>query len=90
MNKTVEYMAMGRAVVAFDLAETRYSAGDAAVYARANDVEDFAAKILQLLGDPERRERMGRVGIERVRDCLSWDHSRAALLAAYTRAFRDS
>jgi glycosyltransferase involved in cell wall biosynthesis len=88
MNKTADYLAMGRAVVAFDLAETRRSAEDAAVYARANDVEDFAAKILQLLGDPEQRERMGLAGIDRVRDCLSWDHSRAVLLAAYAHAFR--
>ena len=33
MNKTMEYMAFGLPVVAFDLRETRVSAGDAGVYA---------------------------------------------------------
>ena len=37
MNKTLEYMAIGLPVVAFDLEETRVSAGDAAVYATPND-----------------------------------------------------
>ena len=32
MNKVVEYMAMGRPIVSFDLVEARVSAGDAAVY----------------------------------------------------------
>ena len=87
MNKTMEYMAMGKAVVAFDLAETRYSAGDAAVYAAANNVEDFALKILELLDDPSRREAMGRAGVERIHDHLSWEHSRSSLLEAYDFVF---
>ena len=35
MNKTMEYMAFELPVVAFDLRETRVSAGEAAVYVRA-------------------------------------------------------
>jgi glycosyltransferase involved in cell wall biosynthesis len=49
MLKTMEYMAMGKPIVAFDLAETRFSAQDAALYATPNIVEDFANKIDLLL-----------------------------------------
>src|SRR5262249_28083960 len=40
MNKIVEYMALGKAIVAFDLHETRVSAADAALYATPNDIVD--------------------------------------------------
>lgn len=86
MNKTMEYMAMGRPVVAFDLKETRYSAGEAALYAEPNDVADFAGRIMDLLDDPKLRAKLGRIGLRRVRDHLAWEHSRPSLLAAYARA----
>src|SRR6266516_7293317 len=53
MIKTMEYMAMGKPVVAFDLAETRLSAQEAALYAVPNHIEDFADKIEMLLDDQE-------------------------------------
>jgi glycosyltransferase involved in cell wall biosynthesis len=86
MNKIMEYMAMSRAIVSFDLREARVSAGEAAVYARANDESAFAAAIAELLDDPQRRARMGRIGYERVAGDLSWERSRAALIAAYGAA----
>ena len=45
MNKVLEYMAMGRPIVSFDLREARVSAGDAAVYVPANDEQAFAVAI---------------------------------------------
>ena len=83
MNKVMEYMAMSEAIVSFDLKEARVSAGDAAVYAPANDELAFAALIAQLLDGPDARARMGELGRERVAGPLSWDVSRTALLAAY-------
>jgi glycosyltransferase involved in cell wall biosynthesis len=83
MNKIVEYMAMSRPIVSFDLREARVSAGDAAVYATPNDEREFAGLVSELLDDPERRERMGRLGRERVERSLSWATSRERLLAAY-------
>jgi glycosyltransferase involved in cell wall biosynthesis len=85
--KVTEYMALARPVVCFDLAEVRYSAGEAALYADAGDEEDFAAKVQYLLDRPEERRRLGLIGAARVRERLSWDHSKAALYAAYERAF---
>jgi len=86
MNKTLEYMAVGVPVVAFDLEETRVSAGDAAVYAQPNEPDALASSILALLDDPERRAEMGRAGRERVSGPLSWAESSKGLLAAYDRA----
>jgi glycosyltransferase involved in cell wall biosynthesis len=89
MNKIVEYMAMGRPVVSFDLTEARVSAGDAAVYATPNNELEFASLVAELLDDPDRRREMGRVGSERVEDSLSWADSCNRLLAAYDQALGD-
>jgi glycosyltransferase involved in cell wall biosynthesis len=86
MNKVLEYMAFGKAQVMFDLKEGRASAGEASEYVAENSAEQLAAAIVRLLDDPERRERMGRVGSERMRTLLGWDKSVAQLLQAYERA----
>jgi glycosyltransferase involved in cell wall biosynthesis len=83
MNKMMEYMALGKPVVAFGLTETRFSAGEAALYARNNDTQEFAELIDRLLRDPEERERMGRVGRARVDRQLAWEHSVPNLVACY-------
>ncbi|MFN2646291.1 MAG: glycosyltransferase family 4 protein [Burkholderiales bacterium] len=83
MNKIMEYMALGKPMVQFDLAEGRFSAQAASLYARKNDALDFAAKIVELLDDPERRRRMGELGRRRIIDELEWRHEVPKLLAAY-------
>ncbi|WP_435615463.1 glycosyltransferase family 4 protein [Streptomyces coelicoflavus] len=88
MNKVLEYMAMGRPIVSFDLREARVSAGDAALYAPANDEAAFARLVAQLMDDPEARSRMGKIGEERINGQLSWRNSQASLLAAYAAACR--
>lgn len=85
MNKVVEYMAMERPIVSFELREARVSAGESALYVQANDVQAFARGIDELLRDPERRKRMGYLGRERVEKELSWDTSRRNLLDFYAR-----
>jgi len=83
MNKIMEYMALGKPIVQFDLAEGRFSAGEASLYARPNDAVDLAGKILDLLADEDARARMGAFGRERVVKELSWSHEAPKLLAAY-------
>jgi glycosyltransferase involved in cell wall biosynthesis len=90
MNKVVEYMAMSKPLVSFDLVEARVSAGEAAVYAPANDIPAFACAMQTLLDDPWRREKMGRYGRERVERELSWEVSRLHLLAFYDKVFGDA
>jgi glycosyltransferase involved in cell wall biosynthesis len=90
MIKIPEYMAMGCPIVSYDLTESRVSAGDAALYATPGDVDGFAARIAELLEDPELCARMGAIGRERVERELSWQHSEPVLLAAYARALQTS
>ncbi|KWX66505.1 glycosyltransferase family 4 protein [Mycobacterium sp. NAZ190054] len=85
MNKVVEYMAMGRPIVSFDLTEARVSAGDAAVYVPGNDERGFAEAVDMLLQDPERRRSMGELGRRRVEDELSWEVSSRNLIRFYDR-----
>jgi glycosyltransferase involved in cell wall biosynthesis len=87
MNKTMEYMAFELPVVAFDLKETRVSAGPAAVYAPPNDTDAFAGAILELLDDPERRAEMGRQGRERVERELAWRHQAPRYVSVYESLF---
>jgi glycosyltransferase involved in cell wall biosynthesis len=86
MNKILEYMATSLPVVSYDLTEARVSAGEAALYADANDEADFARAIAELLDDPHRRAEMGRIGLARVSGDLSWETSKRQLLRAYDRA----
>ena len=83
MNKIMEYMALGKPIVQFDLTEGRFSAQQASVYAKRNDPGDMAAKILELIDDPERRAAMGAYGRQRVENELEWRFEVPKLLAAY-------
>ena len=83
MNKVMEYMALGKPLVQFDLTEGRVSAGEASWYARQNDVADLAQKMVALLADENQRVHMSAVGRERIEHVLSWQHEAPRLLAAY-------
>lgn len=88
MIKIMEYMALGKPIVQFDLKEGRYSAQCASLYAdTTNQVSDFAAKILWLLDHPVEAKKMGEYGRKRVEGELAWEYSVKNLLAAYERAF---
>jgi len=85
MNKILEYMALERPIVQYDLLEGRRSAAEASLYAEPNNPRDLAAKIEQLLADPEARARMGRLGRQRMVDTLEWKHQSVRLLDAYRK-----
>ena len=88
MNKIMEYMALAKPIVQFDLAEGRFSAQNASLYARPGDNRDFAEKIVALLDDSEKRSAMGEFGRRRVLDQLEWRRQVPALLAAYASLWR--
>ena len=90
MNKIMEYMALGKPIVQFDLTEGRVSAQEASLYAKRNDPEDLAVKILDLLADEPMRARMGRFGHDRVVNVLSWEYEAPRLLAAYDALFQNA
>ena len=83
MNKVMEYMALAKPMVQFDLAEGRFSAQEASLYARRNNALDLAEKIVALLDDPAMRKSMGEYGRRRVLEQLEWRHEVPKLLAAY-------
>jgi len=85
MNKTMEYMVFGLPVVAFELRETRVSAGDAAVYVQPNDEQQYAEAIVALLDDEPRRSLMGKLARKRVEQELAWDHQESSYLGVYER-----
>jgi len=89
MNKIMEYMALGKPLVQFDLKEGRFSAMEASLYAKKNDEIDMAEKIIELLDDPERRKRMGEFGRARVENELQWKYEAPKLLAAYAKLWSD-
>ena len=89
MNKIMEYMALGKPIVQFDLTEGRFSAQQASLYARPNDAIDLAEKMLELLDDPQRMRTMGEHGRNRVESELEWKYEAPKLLAAYQRLFGD-
>ena len=88
MIKIMEYMALSKPIVQFDLKEGRISAQEASLYASNLDqVPDFAAKILWLLENEDERKRMGEFGRRRVEKELDWEYSIQNLVAAYGRSF---
>ncbi|MEM9451349.1 MAG: glycosyltransferase family 4 protein [Cyanobacteria bacterium P01_E01_bin.6] len=85
MNKIMEYMALGKPIVQFDLLEGKRSAAGASLYAEPNNSVDFADKLVELLASPERREAMASEGRNRMTQELEWRHQIPKLLAAYRR-----
>ena len=87
MNKILEYMALGKPIVQFDLTEGKYSAQKASLYAKPNDSKDLAEKIMFLLDNEEKRVEMGQYGMNRIKNELSWEHTSKELLRGYDSLF---
>jgi glycosyltransferase involved in cell wall biosynthesis len=83
MIKMMDYMALGKAVIAYDLTENQVSGGDAALYAKASEPKDMARQFMRLAEDPSLREQMGEIGKQRIRDGLAWEYSVQNLLSLY-------
>ena len=82
--KIMEYMAAGKPIVASDLPEHKFTAREAAIYARPNDEMDLARKIITLMDDPVRRAAMSQKGLDRINTELSWPYQAKKLLQAYS------
>lgn len=85
MNKILEYMALAKPIVQFDVTEGRVSAGEASLYARPNDPVDFAEKLLSILEDPHARASMGAKGRIRIEERFAWKYEAPNLLQAYSQ-----
>jgi glycosyltransferase involved in cell wall biosynthesis len=87
MIKIMEYMAVGKPIVQFDVTEGRFTAESASLYARPNDPIDMASQILKLIDSPKLRFDMGEFGRNRIETQLSWEHQIPHLMAAYERVW---
>jgi glycosyltransferase involved in cell wall biosynthesis len=87
MNKILEYMALSKPIVQYDLVEGKRSAGEASLYAKPNDINDFANKIIELINDEDKRITMGRIGRRRMEEKLEWKHQSIKLINAYHNLF---
>jgi glycosyltransferase involved in cell wall biosynthesis len=87
MNKIMEFMALGKPIVQFDLTEGRVSAQNASLYAIKNDAIDLARKLIELIDSPDRRREMGEFGRDRILNELEWKYEAPKLLAAYDAVF---
>ena len=87
MNKVLEYMALGRPIVQYDLTEGRYSAQQASVYAEPNNINDLATKIEELLDNEIMRKQMSEIGLKRMTEDLEWKHQKPNLLKVYNELF---
>ena len=86
MVKVVDYLAMGRGVIAFDLRETRTVAGKAAVIATPATAEGLASAMLRVMRDPGLGRRLGEAGSARVKSIrLDWSRSASDLVGGYAR-----
>lgn len=86
MNKILEYMALGKPIVQFEVTEGRFSAGDASAYARANDAKSFAAELKRVLSDNDLALAMGHFGKKRFENELCWERQIPKLVHAYVTA----
>ncbi|WP_199785750.1 MULTISPECIES: glycosyltransferase family 4 protein [Actinomycetes] len=87
MNKTMEYLAFALPVLAYRLTETVVSAADCAVYVEPGHTGTFAAELVALLDDPERRAELGKAGRVRAEQELDWAPQARAYLSVYQGLF---
>lgn len=83
MNKILEYMALGKPIVQFDVTEGRFSAQEASAYAKPNDARSFAIELKQILNDKVRAAHMGEFGRRRFAEELCWEQQTPKLVDAY-------
>jgi hypothetical protein len=81
-NKVLEACAQTCPVVATSLAVAGIPAGPENGILVADDPNTFAARLVQLLIEPDQAERLGQAGAAMVRDQMSWPRAAAALRAA--------
>ena len=88
MNKLMEYMALGKATIAYDMPETRRSGGSSISYVAPTPEgltpAGLARAIIHLADDPVLRAELGARARERIENVLSWEHQQSALLSVYS------
>jgi glycosyltransferase involved in cell wall biosynthesis len=84
--KLLEFFACGKAVVSTGIGAEGNAAQDGEEYVRANSEEDFAAAVISLFRDPQRRRSMGLSARNLAERSYSWDHIGGLFEKAYLEA----
>ncbi len=82
-------MALCKPTVAYDLCESRVTAGDAALYAEPNNQVDLARQIARLIEDVDLRSQLGVIGRQRMEQQFAWKYQKQRLLTAYHSLSRE-
>ena len=75
MNKLMEYIAMGKPSIAYDMLETRKSGGEAVVYVSEASATALSEAVIALADDAERRRSLGVLARLRIEQELSWERT---------------
>ncbi|MCW3110918.1 MAG: glycosyl transferase, partial [Segetibacter sp.] len=88
MNKIMEYMALKKPIVQYDLKEGKVSAREASLYAKNTSPEDFAEKVIWLLDNADARIQKGEYGYKRIINELSWEYESKKLIDFYKKVLQ--
>lgn len=83
--KIVEYLAMGKAIVASNVGEVRRMLGGVAILVEPGNFKSLAAGILRLLNDKKLRDNLGRVARQRAERTYNWTITASNILNAYQK-----
>ncbi len=89
MQKIMDYMALCKPTVAYDLPEHHATAGEAALYAVPNDKVDLARQMARLIDDVALRSQLGAVGRQRMEQLFAWQYQKQRLLEVYANLRRE-
>lgn len=84
-NKTLEAMAMGKAIVTTSEGASGIGGRDGVEYALAEDAESFARRVLELMSNPMARARLGMAGRLFAEEHYSWERTGTLFAEAYER-----
>lgn len=87
-GKVLNYMAMGLPTVAYDTPGQAQYLGNLGLYAEVGNQEQLAARVAELINQPQRRRDIGRLLRERAEQSFSWRKT-GLLLAGYYQQMLD-
>jgi len=87
-NKVLEAMAMGLAIVTTTEGASGNAGRDGQHFLVANDPAKFAAAVVTLLRDPQRREQLGAAARQLVSETYSWERAGEAFHKLYLEVAR--
>lgn len=85
--KIVEYMAMGKAIVASEVGEIKRMLGGAGILVEPGNAQLLAQGIINFLREDSLRYKLGRRARKSVEDVYNWTITARSLLKAYEQSF---